>query len=231
MRVQSALEANSQLPKARKPGMRALHHPTVSAKPLTAFHPSTGNSRLNSPSSQVCPAAAIVVTLVRMKLVRLLPGPAGQARDGGKRINQRFEGNRVMTVGPGNAQRQWRATTIYDDVPLAAKLSPVGGIAACFLASPWAGYASGVNAGAAPVNLIVLAQLGQQSQMQTIPDALRLPVPESSPAGHPAAKAQFFWQVFPRNAGGENEQNAIERGKIIDPWSPALYRTSGWHKQ
>jgi hypothetical protein len=46
-----------------------------------------------------------------------------------------------MTVGPGNAQRQWRATTIYDDVPLAAKLSPVGGIAACFLASPWAGYA------------------------------------------------------------------------------------------
>lgn len=140
MRVQSALEANSQLPKARKPGMRALHHPTVSAKPLTAFHPSTGNSRLNSPSSQVCPAAAIVVTLVRMKLVRLLPGPAGQARDGGKRINQRFEGNRVMTVGPGNAQRQWRATTIYDDVPLAAKLSPVGGVAACFLASPWAGW-------------------------------------------------------------------------------------------
>lgn len=92
-------------------------------------------------------------------------------------------------------------------------------------------YASGVNAGPAPVNLIVLAQLGQQGQMQTIPDALRLPVPESSPAGHPAAKAQFFWQVFPRNAGGENEQNAIERGKIIDPWSPALYRTSGWHKQ
>ena len=70
MRVQSALEANSQLPKARKPGMRALHHPTVSAKPLTAFHPSTGNSRLNSPSSQVCPAAAIVITLVRMKLIR-----------------------------------------------------------------------------------------------------------------------------------------------------------------
>ena len=70
MRVQSALEANSQLPKARKPGMRALHHPTVSAKPLTAFHPSTGNSCQNSSSSQVCPAAAIVITLVRMKLIR-----------------------------------------------------------------------------------------------------------------------------------------------------------------
>lgn len=74
-------------------------------------------------------------------------------------------------------------------------------------------------------------QLGRMMALAAARLGLRLPVPESSPAGHPAAKAQFFWQVFPRNAGGENEQNAIERGKIIDPWSPALYRTSGWHKQ
>ena len=71
-----------------------------------------------------------------------------------------------MTVGPGNAQRQWRATTIYDDVPLAAlSFSRSVGLRPVSLASPWAGYAGGVNAGPAPVNLIVLAQLGQQSQM------------------------------------------------------------------
>ncbi len=71
------------------------------------------------------------------------------------------------------------------------------------------------------VRLIVLAQLGMQAQMQTISDALLLPVPEPSPACHPAAKAQFFWPVFPRNTGGEDEQDTIERGKIIDAWSPA----------
>ena len=89
----------------------------------------------------------------------------------------------------------------------------------------------GVNAGPAPVNLIVLAQLGQQSQMQTIPDALRLPVPGVFASRSSRCQSPVLWQVFPRNAGGENEQNAIERGKIIDPWSPALLQNGRWHKQ
>ena len=105
--------------------------------------------------------------------------------------------------------------TIYDDVPLAAAF-PGRWDCGLFLGPPWAGCASGVNAGPAPVNLIVLAQPGQQGQMQTIPDAPR-PLSRSSPAGSSRRQSPVLWQVFPRNAGGENEQNAIERSKIIDP--------------
>ena len=84
----------------------------------------------------------------------------------------------VMTVGPSNAQRQWRATTIYDDVPLAAKLFPGRWDCGLFLGLPWAGYASGVNAGPSPVNLIVLAQLGPaRPRCKRSQNALRLPVP------------------------------------------------------
>ena len=53
-----------------------------------------------------------------------------------------------MTVGPGNAQRQWRATTIS----MMCRLLPAfPGRWDCglFLGLPWAGYAGGVNAGPA----------------------------------------------------------------------------------
>ena len=229
MRVQSALEANSQLPKARKPGMRALHHQRC--RPSRSLLSTLDGQFLPEfPSSQVCPAAAIVITLVRMKLIRLLPGPAGQARDGGKRINQRFEGNRVMTVGPGNAQRQWRATTIYDDVPLAAVFPGRWGCG-LFLGLPvgWLRWRRQCWPGSSQFDRVGAAWSAK-------PDANdpRRPAPASPgvfASRSSRCQSPVLLAVFPRNAGGENEQNAIERSKIIDPWSPALYRTSGWHKQ
>ena len=58
-------------------------------------------------------------------------------------------------------------------------------------------------------------------RLKTIPDGVR-----ASPGRRQyiILESLVLWQVFPRNAG-ENEQNAIERGKIIDLQRPPCRRS------
>ena len=60
--------------------------------------------------------------------------------------------------------------------------------------------------------------------MQTIPDALGLPLPQSPPAGHATAVAELLRQVFPRDAGHQHEEDAVEGGAVVALRPPALGR-------
>ena len=52
--------------------------------------------------------------------------------------------------------------------------------------------------------------------MQAIPNAFALPLPQAPPASHATAEAKFLGKVFPRDAGEENEHDAVEGGTVID---------------
>ena len=69
-----------------------------------------------------------------MQLVRLLPGPPWQTRNGRNRIDQSFEDYGIVPIGAGNTQRQWQTSAIYDDVPLAAAFASIGGVGTGLLA-------------------------------------------------------------------------------------------------
>ncbi|MFB0826596.1 hypothetical protein ACEU07_15055 [Chromobacterium violaceum] len=61
-----------------------------------------------------------------------------------------------MSIGARNAQYQWQATALYDDVPFATELAPVG------------------DADTIPINLVALLMLCEQCQMRLIPETLEL---------------------------------------------------------
>ncbi len=67
-----------------------------------------------------------------------------------------------------------------------------------------------IHADSAEVELVRVAQLGQQQQMQPMPHTSSLPVAQSPPARHAAAKAQFLGKLFPGDAGAQHEKNAVE---------------------
>ena len=140
-------------------------------------------------SSQVCPAAAIG----RMKAYTASLGRPGTAA---------FSSLAPVMLGANGAPRPTM-------MPLAAKLPRSVGLRPALPPVGWLLAASML----ARLQAIVLAQLGQQGQMQTI-SALR-PPSRSSPSFY---KAQFFGRSSPKC----NEQNAIERSKIIDPGGPPV---------
>lgn len=75
-----------------------------------------------------------------------------------------------------------------------------------------------------PVDLVVLTQAVQQCLVQTIPDTLALPLSQAPPACHATAEAELLRQVFPWNAGHEDEEDAVEGGAVVALRAAALGR-------
>jgi hypothetical protein len=57
---------------------------------------------------------------------------------------------------------------------------------------------------------------------QLLPDAPALPVPEAAPAGDPGATAHLQGEVFPGDAGLEDENDAGQARAVIDGGTAAL---------
>jgi len=120
--------------KAGQPSVRALHHPAVASQPLAAVHTAPCNARLDAPLAQCPSALGIVIAFVRMNFVGALSRPALQARHRWYGVQQFFKEHRVVPVGAACQDRQRHAARIGQDVALAAKLAPVRGVGASFLA-------------------------------------------------------------------------------------------------
>ncbi len=84
-----------------------------------------------------------------------------------------------------------------------------------------AGDAGSTEAGAFPIDLVVLTQPTQHRQMLPMPYTGRLPVSQTSPTRHATAEAQFLREVFPRDAGLQHIQDAVERSSVIDRAPPS----------
>ena len=80
----------------------------------------------------------------------------------------------------------------------------------------------GIDDDTGPVNLVSRAQLCEQDFMQSVPDAGRLPVPQTAPATHAAAAAHLAWQHVPAQACLQDEQDAREQRTIIERLAPRI---------
>lgn len=52
-----------------------------------------------------------------------------------------------------------------------------------------------------------------------MPYSFRLPGAKPSPASHATAKSQLLGEFFPGDACAQDEEDAIERGFITQPWA------------
>ena len=65
-----------------------------------------------------------------------------------------------------------------------------------FPGPPGAWHRGAIYAGSAPINLVMLAQTYLHGLVQTLPDAIGIPVTQAPPAGHTTAVTQGLRQVF-----------------------------------
>ena len=73
-----------------------------------------------------------------------------------------------------------------------------------------------------PGDLVGAAQPVEQDLVDLVPGAVGLPIPQPSPAGHPAAAVHLVRQVLPGEAGLEDEEDAGQRGAVGDGGLAAL---------
>ena len=85
---------------------------------------------------------------------------------------------------------------------------------------PFGRDARTVQGGAAPIDAVGFPQAIEQRQMQPVPDAGRLPVPQAAPAGDAAAATHLRWQQLPGDAGLEHENNP-RQGRPVGYPGPA----------
>ncbi len=89
-----------------------------------------------------------------------------------------------------------------------------------FPGPPGAGDAGSIEAGAFPIDLVVLTQPTQHRQMQPMPYTGGLPVSQTSPARHATAETLLLREVFPRETGLQHIQDAVERSSVVDRAPP-----------
>ena len=78
-----------------------------------------------------------------------------------------------------------------------------------------------VDAAARPVRHLRLGQLIEHELVQPVPHPGLLPSSQPPPRGVPGAVAQLPRQVTPMTAGVQHEQDARQRGPLIDPRPPS----------
>src|SRR5256885_8714561 len=93
----------------------------------------------------------------------------------------------------------------------------VTGVQTCALPISGAWYRGAINAGPAPIDLVMFTQASQHGLVQLLPDTSGIPVAQTPPASHAAAVAQGLGKVFPWNARSEERRVGKE---CRSRWSP-----------
>lgn len=104
------------------------------AQPLVDLDASSGNPADDASLLQIVTAARVVVALVGMQLGWSAARLALQSPDGWQSIDAFLEHHRIVPIRTTDQYHQRNAPRVYDDVPLGAEFSPVGGVGAGFLA-------------------------------------------------------------------------------------------------
>jgi hypothetical protein len=193
-----------------EPGQRPLDVPTGLPQTAAVGRPAPGNLRLDPALPQFLAALLRVVSPVTLRPIGALARPATRTLDRRDRIDQRQHLCRIVSLRPGQFDRQRDPLGIGNHVVLAPLLAAVRRVWAGQIA-PLRGLGRGaVDQGARPVDQAVVAQFVQEDLMQPIPDSGPLPCGECLPAGTPASPSQLGWQVVPGDPSLEDEDDAGE---------------------
>lgn len=211
MNIEAPREANPELAESREPGMPALDHPTMPPELLATFDTAASNTDLDVALSQIASATSKVISFVGVQFGRpfarlpFRPGTAGMASNA-------IESCRlapVIVTARGMPRASTTMCRFEPSLPRSVGLGPVSW--------PPGGWRRWLHPGwRAPNRSAVFTQPAQQRQVQSMPYTGRLPISQTSPARHDTAEAQLLRAVFPRDAGLQHIQDAVERSSVID---------------
>jgi hypothetical protein len=175
---------------------------------------------------QAPPETRRVIAAVAEHADRPAPGPPAPAV---QRRNCIHEGQcflPVVTIGAGEADRERYAASITDQMSFAPAFRTVGRIRTGLRPAThralnnclrWRG----------PIDVAVAREPTQEREVHQVPNALFLPIAQSSPTGHPRSAAEFPRQHLPRNPAPQDEQNSREVGAIRDARA-STFRSRRW---
>jgi len=122
-------------------------------------------------------------------------GSTASALQRGNRIDQRQGFLRVISISAGQADCEWDALRITDQMPFAPALGAIGGIRTRLRAATDGPHRATVNDGTRPINFAVARQTAQKREVHQIPDAFLLPIPQAAPTGHPRSEPSSFGNI------------------------------------
>jgi hypothetical protein len=113
---------------------------------------------------------------------------------------------------------------------LAPALGPIGRVRNSLVTAMHRADRTTVHDSSRPINLIVSSEPIQQREVNEIPHAGSLPIPQAAPTRHPRAAPEFLREHLPGDAAAEDEQNAGETRAIGDA-RPSAFRPTCWSWQ
>jgi hypothetical protein len=123
--VEPAFVTDGQAAEAVDPCECALDDPSVLAQPLAALDATARDPVFDPAPEAGAAAAAMIIGLVGVQLVRPAARPARLARDGCYRVEQLLEGPAVVSVGAAQQESERDAAPVHDEVALGACLSAI----------------------------------------------------------------------------------------------------------
>lgn len=116
MDIGPSLVTDAQSPELSQPSQGALHYPAVPTESGLWLDADPGNAAGDAAGLQGQPTARVVVPLVGRDLRWPLAALTARRLDGRHGIKQRLEHDAVIDVGTRQADRQWNAIPVHDQV-------------------------------------------------------------------------------------------------------------------
>lgn len=119
-------------PELMQPRNRTLDNPARFSKPAAMRGTPRSENGRNAQSTQDAAVGSRVVSAIALNAVGALSRASALARDGRNRHDQRNELGYIMGIGRRERRRERDAPGVADEVVLAARFAPVGGIGTGF---------------------------------------------------------------------------------------------------
>ena len=226
------LRHQAQLAEAVQPGDCPLRHPAKHTQAAAVFRPPLGELRLHPTLAQFLAMRLRVIRPIRVQLLRttlrltvLVLRPAT--------VHQRQQFLDLRNVGGRDVAGQRDAIGINENVLLDARSSAICGVFAAALHALEGAGEGAIDGRPRPIDEVGIVQTCEQDVVEARPDTGLVPVAKATPAGHAAATAHLGGQVFPADAGLEDEEDAGQCLAVLDPFTSRIAEASRlvWRNQ
>ena len=133
MYVGSPFVANAQTPELKQPRKGSFYHPPPSAQSASMFGVALREPRHDPAGTQTSPDCLRVIATVAQHTIRTMARSPSLALQGWNGINQCEGLLRIVTIRARERDGERNTTTVTNQMTLAAKLGPIGGIGTCLL--------------------------------------------------------------------------------------------------
>jgi len=215
MYVGTPFRPQPELSRPMEPRDRSLNDPAKAAQAAPVRCATARDTGTNSTPQQSVTMRFRAVVSVSIHRSAAAAGTASLTADRRDGIQQRLQLIDVGRVGPGQDRCQGDGASISDQMVLTPRFGSTCRVRTRLLASAQSTYRRTVNHRTRPINSVTGLQLRQQQLVQSLPHPGRLPIAQSSPAGHAAPASHFLGQVFPANASLEYDNDAEQNLAVI----------------